>query len=522
MHQTPSISGDGRAPRAFADLLRDHPEMCAFHCRGHSATRGELLAASQRAAAYLAHLGFTRGDTLALWLPDGAAWLQFLFAAAQIGALVVPISTRYRQQEARHVVATARARAIVVATDFLGFDYPGLAKAIKTELPCVEHLIEVATAKGFFAVDPTLPPAGHVGTGADSLCTFSTSGTTGNPKLAVHDQVGIARHATNVARRMDMQPGDVMLCALSLYGVLGFVQAIAALAGGAACVFLQVFEADAAADAIERHRVTHFFGSDGIFDAVLNIRGRRLGSWRWGGFAEFAGLGSKIIAKAERDLQLPLIAIYGSSECFALTAARLPHEDRATRVLAGGTPTSDDIEFRVVDAATGRVLGHGERGELQLRGFNVMSGYLNNPGATAAALSPDGWFHTGDLAYTSGTSFVFLSRLKDGLRLRGYLVDPFEIEEFLARHQAVVDAQVVGVNRTGEGDIAVAFVRARSKDIGESDLMAYCKSGIANFKVPRRIVLVDEYPTVNGPNGVKILKHKLRDLAETLIPQHQP
>ena len=506
-----------RAKWSFAHWLEIETDRAAFHCGAHSATRAQLLHASQRAAAHLSTLGFRRGDVLALWIPDGGCWLQFLFAAAQLGVLVVPISTRYRRDEARHVLATSRARGLVVSTDFLGFDYAALARAIQADLPHLQHLMSVRTGDGFFVVDATLPAVGATGTRSDPLCTFSTSGTTGSPKLAVHDQGGIALHGENVAAGMDIRQGDRMLCALSLYGVLGFVQAMAALAGGAACVFLQVYNAQAAAGAIEKYGVTHFFGADGIFDPVLNTRGHSLASWRCGGFAEFAGLGAKVVAQAEHELGLRLIAIYGSSECFAIAAAQSPGHAADRRVVPGGTPIADGIEFRVVDADTGEPVGDDVRGELQIRGYNVMSGYLNNPVATEAALTRDGWFRTGDLAYRKGSEFVYLARLKDGLRLRGYLVEPAEIEEFLKRHEAVADVQVVGINRIGEGDIAIAFVRVRGESASEPDILAWCKAGIANYKVPRRVLFVDAFPQVEGPNGTKILKNKLREMAEQAV-----
>jgi acyl-CoA synthetase (AMP-forming)/AMP-acid ligase II len=501
----------------FASLLEPEPGRLAFRCRSYVATRAELRHASRRAAAHLVCLGFERGDVLALWLPDGGAWLQLFFAAAQLGVLVVPISTRYRLNEARHVVETSRAKAIAVATDFLGFDYAASARAIQAGLPHVQHVVVIPKPEGFLDVETTMPMAASIGWPSDPLCTFSTSGTTGHPKLAVHDQASIARHAENVARLTELKPGDVMLCALSLYGVLGFVQMIGALAGHACCVFLQVFDAAVAAKAIEANKVTHFFGSDGIFSPVLDAPDCALASWRWGGFAEFAGLAAKIVERAEREWGLHLFGLYGSSECFALTATALPGDASSQRMLAGGLPISPSIEFRVVNVETEQSLPDGERGELQIRGYNVMESYLNNPAATQAAMTSDGWFRTGDLAYKTGDRFVFLSRLRDGLRLRGYLVDPTEIEDFLAQHAAVAEAQVVGVNRVGEGDVAVAFVRTRSAAVRETELLDYCKVGIANYKVPRRIIFVDDYPRVDGPNGTKILKNKLREMAEAAV-----
>ena len=502
---------------SFIDLLERDPDQPALHIGEVSATRGELKREAQALASYLASLGFRRGHTLAIWLPDGPAWLQFLFAASQLGVLVVPISTRYRTDDARHVVSVARAKAIVVASDFLGVDYIDMAHEIRKDLPHVEHVLELARTHGFFETDGPAGPIAERGLPSDFLCTFSTSGTTGRPKLAPHDQASIARHCLNVVKAFDIKPGDVMLCALPLNGVLGFIQTVSAIAGRAACVLLPVFNPAEAARLIEKFKVTHFYGADSMFDPILNIEGAVLGSWRNGGFAEFVGLGQHVTEKAERRLGLRLVGLYGSSECFALMSLQDPRQEVAERALAGGDTVSPDISVRVVDAESGQTLAEGEPGELQVKGYNVTPGYLNNPEASKQAFSADGWFCSGDLAYARGRGFVYQARMKDGLRLKGYLVDPGEIEAHLMQHGAVAGAQVVGVKLPGEGDVAVAFVRPGPKKSSEPELIAHCRSGIANYKVPRRILFVDEFPQVHGSNGSKITKNKLREMAEAAL-----
>ncbi|VTU37876.1 Long-chain-fatty-acid--CoA ligase [Variovorax sp. PBS-H4] len=498
------------------DILDQHPaELPAFHAAGQTATRAELKLAGQRAAAFLNELGLRRGDTVAVWIPDGAIWLQLLFGAAQLGVLMVPVSTRLKLSEAQHIVGTAAARVLVVPEKFLDFDYAGAGRTMQASLAALAHVIEVPAEGGFqwLACEPHREISGR---DADALCTFSTSGTTGKPKLAVHTQGGLAAHARNAGQVTEIRPGDTMLCALPLYGVLGFVSAVAALAAGGTCVFLPVFKADAAAAAIERHGVTHFYASDGMFDMVFGAQGS-FATWRRGGFAEFAGLGAKVIDQAWSRWGLRLSGIYGMSECLALMAIRDTAGDARERGMAGGTPISPEMRFRIVDPGTGLPKEDGEQGELQLRGYNVMKGYLNNAASTADAFTSDGWLKTGDLAYAKGNEFFYLARLKDSLRLKGYLVDPTEVEDFLCSHPGVEAAQVVGVHQDGEGDVAVAFVRPSAQPAAESELLAYCKGGIAGFKVPRRIVPIDEFPQSNGPNGVKILKNVLREMAKPYL-----
>ena len=484
-------------------------------------SRGELLAASQAAARYLQSLGFERGDVICMLLPDSAAWLQFVFAASQLGVLIVPVSTRYRASEIAGVMDTAKPKGVIYIRKFINANFETIIESLLPALPSVEHVIALDDAEGLF-MSPR--PASGVWTprpdSAALLCTFSTSGTTGRPKLAAHTQAGIVKHAEDVAKALEFDESALTLGALPLYGVLGFVSAMATIAGGGCYVSQPIYKAERAAQMIEAFGVTHFYGSDGLLDAVLRSPGHRFATLRRGGFAEFAGLGLRLIEYAESQFGLRLCGIYGSSECFALMALRDPSLPIEMRALPGGAPTSSDVSFRVVDAGTGERQADHAPGELQIKGPNVMAGYLHNPGATADAMTNDGWFRTGDLAYADESSFVFLSRMKDSLRLRGYLVDPAEIETFLAMHESVEAAQVVGVHRERQGDVAVAFICPRDGAASsEQDILAYCVNGVANYKVPSRVVFVEQFPTIAGPNGVKIQKNKLREMAEALVSQ---
>jgi acyl-CoA synthetase (AMP-forming)/AMP-acid ligase II len=513
------ITSDKSALSPMQRWLSKAPDTDVFRIGDAAVSRGELLAASEAAARYLYKLGFRRGDVICLLVPDSAVWLQFIFAASQLGVLVVPISTRYRDLEIAHVLETSRAKGVIFIRQFLKADFQQMIEILAPTVPSLKHLIALDDTKGFFSgsqqdASVSLPEPDPTAL----LCTFGTSGTTGKPKLAPHSQAGIAKHAEDIVKALDMDETTVTFSALPLYGVLGFISTMATIAGGGCCVSQPVFKAESAAQIIDDLGVTHFYGSDGLLDAVLRVPGHQFRRLRRGGFAEFAGLGRSLVDFAEGRFGLRLVGIYGSSECFALMAVRDPALPAERRAMPGGSPISGDISFRIVNPTTGEVQPDRASGELQVSGSNVMAGYLNNPGATAEAMTSDGWFRTGDLAYGEGASFVYLSRMKDSLRLRGYLVDPTEIESFLTTHSCVSAAQVVGIHREGRGDVAVAFVLPRNGEAGsEQELISYCTNGISNYKVPSRIVFLDQFPEIAGPNGVKIQKNKLRELAETLV-----
>lgn len=497
-----------------APALRDGLRVCS---------RSSLREGAARAARGLQQLGLRRGDAVAVWLPNGAAWLQLLLAAEQLGVLVVPVSTRYKAPEIAHLLTVSRARLLVFATHFLDQDSAPVAQRLLAEVATLRQVLGVDDPARLMvfadAGEPALPR--DTGQPNDLLCCFSTSGTTGHPKLAAHDQASIARHARQVASALDIRPGDAMLCALPLFGVFGFMTALAALAGGATCVLMPVFDAAAAAALVAQHRISHAVGADAMFDPILKLAGTDLASLRRIVMADFAGLSLPVAQQADAR-GIACSGTYGSSEVFSLVSLQADDAPVELRALPGGRPVDPLTQIRVVDPQTGQAMADGEAGELQLRGPNVLAQYLNNPDATAQAITADGWFRSGDLATAHGQHFHYLARMGDSLRLRGYLVNPAEIEQALMHHPAVALAQVVGVHLPGVGDQAFAFVVLNGAEPGETDLPAdlrdFCQRNMASYKVPQQVVVLAAFPTLDGPNGVKIQKRVLRQMASALLP----
>jgi fatty-acyl-CoA synthase len=487
----------------------EHPDHLAIVDGDRTVSYAQLLGRSARLARDLASRGFARGDRLVNWLPNSDAWLILMFAAARLGLVSPLLNTRYRASELGDVLRMTNPRGLALNQGFHGIDFEEILG--ETGI-AVEHVLRPETIS-----QPSAAPARAEGAPEDVAILFTTSGTTASPKLAGHDQQGVTLHAANLARAIEIGPGDIMLIALPLCGAFGFVGAMAAMYSGARLVLQSVFEPSETLALMDQHQVTHFYGSDAMLRAVMEAAGgacRAFASWRWGCHANFSGQPLQLVRDLER-VGVRIHGTYGSSEGFALMSrwpAGAPAEERAH---AGGHLISREIQVRVRDPESGEEVPTGQPGELQFRGYNVTTGYFGNQAATEAAFTPDGWYRSGDLGYLlpSG-AFIFLSRLKDSMRVRGYLVDPLEIEEQLERHAAVELAQVVGVTAPGEGEVPVAFVKLRPGESASAEQLArYCEERLASYKVPGLVRFVEEFPFVDGPNGRKIQKLKLREVA---------
>jgi fatty-acyl-CoA synthase len=508
------------------------PDAPALYWNDAAISYAGLLEESRRVAAGLAELGIGKGDRIALWLPNCPAWLALHFACARLGAIAVAVNTRFRHVEVADIVGRSGARLLVLWPDFRGIDFRGILEAIDgAALDRVERMILYGGADAPAAIHgtPTLAyrrlaerPPMHEDHGGGPVGSniFTTSGTTKAPKFVLHDHFSVVSHARNVLRRFRYDaPGSVLLQALPLCGVFGFAQAMAGIAAGAPLALQASFDAEAAAEIIERRRVTSFNGTDEMFARLLaaTLGERPFPSLRFCGFAAFNPTLAHLVVEAEAR-GLCLAGLYGASEVQALFALQDTAAPAAARARPGGYPVAAGYGVRVRDPETGRLLRAGESGELELTGPSVMAGYFGDAAATARAFTPDGWVRSGDLGHLAGDgSFVFETRMGDVLRLAGFLVAPSEIEAHLQTHAAIDGAQVVDAV-SADKPVAVAYVTLRQGALfDEAALRQHCAVGLAAFKVPARIVALDAFPTTASANGTKVQRVKLRELAAALL-----
>jgi fatty-acyl-CoA synthase len=512
-------------------LARQNAGATALIDRGQRLTYAQLTDESRRAARGLRALGIGRGDCVAIWLPNVAAWLTTFFACAQLGAIAVSVNTRFRSHELADILARSHARVLIFWPGFKGIDFagvlrdcdPGALSLLESvvvygadELPTA--FLESKKVLSYSALASSEALADSSAAPDAGCAVFTTSGTTKAPKFVLHDQRTVVAHAADVVRGFDICNDAVLLLIPPFCGVFGFCIAMAALAAGRPLVIAPAWDAAEAACDIAAHRITHACGTDEAAAQLLAVDGADLSRIRFFGYAAFNPAHADIVARADAR-GLKLVGLYGMSEVQALFARQDERAPVAERMLGGGRPVSPLARVRVRDPESGKVLEHGAQGELEfIAPSSRMVGYLGDDEATGKALTEDGWFRSGDLGHTLADGrFVFLARMGDALRLGGFLVSPAEIEDVVQEAPGVAACQVVGVQQP-EGLRPVAFVIAR-KDapFEEAAVLSYVRGRLAAFKVPMRVFPVDAFPVTPGANATKIQKGKLRELAEALL-----
>lgn len=549
-------------------------------------TFSDLARLSLHAAQFLAEkCGVKKGDTVLLYLPNTPQWLAMFYATARLGAAAVALNTRFRESEMRHFIRTSGSRLVILEQGFNATDYLSvIAGSLEGSGTDSIRVVDISSTtdgasapRGVDVIKYGLPssaklarldslrsnPALSQGKPDDLSATFTTSGTTGLPKLASHAQVTLVTHAntTQTQWRVSPKTNSHVFITVPFCGVFGLAQSTMTLLSGSTMVTCNLFQPDSAAQIIDDEKITHVLAPDNVIHSLLELHGKAPGSktkhnfstWKYIGYANFtSSLGSAIIELVKLLPGMHLSGLYGSSELLALMSAWEPSDPLEVRTLGGGR-LNPGIKVRVVDSDGSPIQGFGfdNKGELEFSGYSMLRRYIGNEEAMKKnAYEVDGvkWFKSGDLGYlveplpgkgpskptatdfaqgNATDSYVYLSRLGDSLRLRGFLVDPTEIEATIVKHEWVGEVQVVGVNLgSGKGEDAVAFIIPDSSvaskfPIGslqaekemEKSVLLFCKPLLANYKVPARCFLVDEFPTTNGPNGVKIQKVKLREMA---------
>ncbi len=512
-----------------------YPQRPVIVDNGKRITYEELNARVDRLARGLIELGVEKGDKVGLWMPNIPEWVIAYFAIARIGAVVVPMNTRYKPHEVSYILDNSEATTLFMVDAFVGIDYREMIADVRRQLPLLKNVIvvgekadnmlsfsEVESLGAGLLADDRLAQRDEKCDPQDNVFILYTSGTTGNPKGAMLSHHNIAENAKQVTEVLHTTEKDVFLLAVPFFHCFGCVMGITgAITWGASMVPMTVFKAKEALELVEREHVSVLYGVPTMF--VLELEEYRKGKEGGSGY-DVASLRTGIMAGAPcpvevmkgvmEELHCNVSIAYGLTEASPVITMTRFDDSIKKRVETVGRALPG-IEVKIADDDH-KPLPPGEMGELACRGYNVMMGYYKMPEVTAEAIDSEGWLYSGDLATMDEEGYVrIVGRKKDMLITGGFNVYPAEIEEYLFTHPKVQNVSVVGVPDDVMGEVAVAYIIPREGEtIDPQEIVDYCAGEIANFKVPRYVEIVDEFPMTQSG---KIQKFRLRDFAKEAL-----
>jgi acyl-CoA synthetase (AMP-forming)/AMP-acid ligase II len=476
-----------------------------------SMTYADLFEASRSFGAALVTLGVEPGDRVAIWAFNSGNWIITCLGLLQVGAILVPINTRFKGLEAAAILSRSKARVLVTVTDFLGTDYVSLLRSADAELPELQAIIvssgavpEGAESWNGFLSGSTPDAIAEVDRrraiiGADDVSDILfTSGTTGVPKGVVMTHKRTLYCATDWVTMTGLGFGDRYLMINPYFSQFGYKSGIlSSLAAGTAMLPEPVFDVDRALTRVQEEQVTVLPGPPTLYQSILDHPHRD-----------------------HYDLSSLRVAVTGSSDIPVDLIRRIQEELPFTTIISGygmtegGTASSTEVgddfeaiattvgrnrpryEIRIVDER-GTEVSPEATGEILFRGPGVMRGYLDDPAATANVLSLEGWLRSGDLGRIDNEGRLHIvGRIKDMFIVGGFNAYPPEIENALLQHPAISQAAVIGIPDKRLGEVGMAFVILNPDQpaVRGEDIIAWCRDQMANYKVPRVVKVVNEFP----------------------------
>jgi HIP---CoA ligase len=442
----------------------------------------EVVERIRCAAGAFADLGVEKGERVAIWAPNSAEWMIAAFGLLTAGGVLVPINTRFKADEAADIIGRSRPKAVLIHKGFLGLDY--LAPA---GIPVIDLKSDFLSSGSPFTREVS---------GDDISDVIFTSGTTGRPKGAMVNHRQTLRMYEEWATLADLREADRYLMINPFFHTFGLKAGlIAAFLRGATMVPVPIFDIDRVVELIEAERITMLPGPPTLYHSLLAVHDKSKLATLRAGVTGAADIPVELVRRIHNELPFQtLMTGYGLTEAGNVTLSR-PGDSFEDVATTAGLPC-DGVEVRIADD-----------GEVLVRGYGVMQGYLDDPVATAEAIDSDGWLHTGDLGNLDEAGRLrIVGRKKDMYIVGGFNAYPAEIEGFLLEHPAVAQVAVIGVPDERLGQVGKAFVVTK-KAVSEKDLIAWSRERMAGFKVPRFIEFRDELP-LNATG--KVMKDQLR------------
>ena len=515
--------------RTMFDLLDEqaarYPAATAVICGDRAVTYAQLATRARQAATVLHDSGVSRNDRVGLLINNRLEWLELAFGGWLLGAVVTPFSTWSTRPELEFLLADSGVVAMVALPGFARLDYAAMLQEMMqaNAAPALRSVMllgpggfpDYAAARDAAAPLASLPPGAGASASDDAIILY-TSGSTSQPKAIALAHYMIVENGFNIGERQGLGPVDRVLLSPPLFWTYGGVNALpATFTHGATLVLQGRFDPGEALDLIERHGCTSIYTLPGMTSAMIGHPAFNRGRTRTLTKGMTIGSPQDVINAAEILGASGVCNVYGSSETGG-NCCVTQHDwplDRRTRCQGMPLP---GVEMRIVDEATGAVLGPNEPGLVEVRGPYVMHGYTASSARHNAAVFADGgWFGSGDIGeLTEAGEFVFQGRSTEMIKRAGINVSPAEVENVLLQHASVAQAGVVGIPSDNGEDI-IAFVVPRGAPPTPADLAAHCRRLASSYKAPDRFEIVEILPTtVTG----KLLRKDLKTAASRLAP----
>jgi len=528
-------------PQVLDRICEEFPDQYAFryttldYTRTYSQFRDDV---DDFARALIA-LGVRRGDHVAIWATNVPAWYITFWASVKIGAVLVTVNTAYKIYEAEYLLKQSDTHTLVMVDGYKDSDYIDIIKKLCPELAENEkgnplHSKKLPFLRNVITVDCEIPGAltwddalsyknnvpyeevlrRQMNINKHDVCNIQyTSGTTGFPKGVMLTHYNVVNNGKAIGDCMDLSTADRMMIQVPMFHCFGMVLAMtASMTHGVTMSPIPAFSPRRGLECINKEKITCFHGVPTMFIAMLgheNFDKTDFSHMRTGIMA-----GSPCPIQTMREviekMHMPEICItYGQTEASPATTMSKTTDSIETRVNTVGGPIFG-VECKIVDPETGEDLPDNVDGEFVARGYNIMKGYYKMPEATASAIDPEGWLHTGDLARrTPEGHYKITGRIKDMIIRGGENLYPKEIEDFIYTNPDVKDVQVIGVPDKQYGEEAMACVIPKDNSgLTEESLREFIVANLAKHKVPRYIRFVDSFP-MNAAG--KILKYKMRE-----------
>jgi long-chain acyl-CoA synthetase len=493
------------------NTVRAYPDKLGFIAGDRRLTFGEFDGVVNRIAAGLAGHGVKKGDHVAILLGIQLEFPLSFFALMKLGAVVVPLNTRFKGEELAYEINDSESKILIVDEEY----WPFIA-SVQDELNTVEKVFFQGTQAPRGTLPFSLLTAGTETrfplaalTEMDDAAIMYTSGTTGKPKGAILQHRGFVATAMLVADFIQYEPDDRMICCIPLFHITALsCLMLSTIFCGVACVYMRQFKTKEFLEIMEKERVTQYMGVVNVIWLMVNhpdFHRYDFSSFRTALFG-----GSPATEEMVRGIfnSLPHLQIsvgYGLTECFAITTST-PYEDALRKIKAVGKclPTMD---IKIVDDKE-REVPTEAIGEIVVKGVKTFKGYWKKPEATKETIV-DGWVHTGDIGKIDEEGFVYvLDRKKDMINRGGEKIYSLEVENIIFDNPKVLEAAVVGVPDPVMGEVVKACVALKPGDHAtEEEIRRFCAERIADYKVPKFVEFLDYLP--RNPAG-KVTKKELR------------